>query len=283
VGSSGFSNGGAYAELSDEVLNTGIHNVYPIFPRVDALRIHQVAVHTNKVIGCTFRGFGATRNIFAMNCAARRLACELGIDLPELFLKNIPRLGDSHPVMNGWLPDDPAVIRSVGLKECIIRATELIGWKEKRNVSLPKGNPVRGVGIGIAVHASGVPREDRGCVTLTLNADGSFSIFSGHSDIGTGSNTAILQIVAETLDVPMDIIRLRTADSAFTPFDNGTYASSNVYRIGGAANPAVEDMKVRLVRAAGELLGLGEDELSFHGEGFYDRGASADDSFTVCG
>jgi CO/xanthine dehydrogenase Mo-binding subunit len=272
VGSSGFSTGGAYAELSDEVLNTGIHNVYPIFPRVDALRIHQVAVHTNKVTGCAFRGFGATQNIFAMNCAARHLACELGTDLPELFLKNIPRLGDSHPVMNGWLPDDPAIIRSVGLKECIIRAMELIGWKEKRNTALPCGNLVRGVGLGIAVHASGVPREDRGCVNLFLNADGSFSVFSGHSDIGTGSNTAILQIVAETLDVPMDIIRLRTADSAFTPFDNGTYASSNVYRIGGAAKLAAEDMKVRLVHVAVELLRLGEDELSFHDEGFYDRG-----------
>ncbi|MDR3146604.1 MAG: xanthine dehydrogenase family protein molybdopterin-binding subunit [Treponema sp.] len=270
AGSAGFSNGGAYAELSDEVLNTGIHNVYPIFPRVDALRIHQRVVHTNKVIGCAFRGFGATQNIFAMNCAARRLAARLGLGLPELFLKNIPVIGDSHPVMNGWLPDDPAVIRSIALRECILRAMELIGWKEKRNVSVPRGNPVRGLGLGIAVHASGVPREDRGCVTLTLNADGSFSVFSGHSDIGTGSNTAILQIVAEALDVPMEIIRLRTADSAFTPFDNGTYASSNVYRIGGAARLAAEEMKARLIRHAGELLGLGEDALSFHDEGFYD-------------
>jgi len=271
VCSSGFMNGGAYSELTDEVMNTGIHNVYPIFPRVDALRIHQVAVHTNKVIGCAFRGFGATQNIFALNCAARHLADEMKMDLPALFLKNIPRVGDSHPVMNGWRPDDPAMIRSVGLKECIIRAMELIDWDKKRNRVPPKGSLVRGVGIGIAVHASGVPREDRGCVNLIMNADGSFSVFSGHSDIGTGSNTVMLQIVAEVLDVPMDIIRLQTADSAFTPFDNGTYASSNVYRAGSAAKLAAEDMKTLLICCAAELLKVSENELSFRNEGFYTK------------
>jgi CO/xanthine dehydrogenase Mo-binding subunit len=268
--STGTMNGGAYCELSDEVMNTGIHNVYPLFPRVDAMRIHQVAVHTNKVIGCAFRGFGATQNVFALNCAARHLADAMKRDLPELFLRNIPRLGDSHPVMNGWRPDNPAVIHSVALRECILRAMELIGWKEKRNAAPPAGRVVRGVGIGIAAHASGVPHEDRGCVIISMNADGSFSIFSGHSDIGTGSNTAMLQLVAETLDVPLEIIRLQAADSAFTPFDNGTYASSNVYRAGSAAKRAAENMKALLVKSAAGMLRLPEDSLAFRDEGFYD-------------
>lgn len=266
----GVMNGGAYSELSDEVLNTGIHNTYPLFPRVDGMRIHQVAVQTNKVMGCAFRGFGATQNIFALNCAARHLADEMKMDFPELLLKNIPRLGDSHPIMNGWEPGDPAVVRSVGLRECVLRSMEMIGWKEKRNAAPPEGTVVRGVGLGIAVHASGVPREDRGCVFLVMNPDGSFSVFSGHSDIGTGSNTAILQIVAEALDVPMDILRLQAADSAFTPFDNGTYASSNVYRVGSAAKQAAEKMRALLVRSACQLLHTDESGLAFRDEGFYD-------------
>lgn len=272
VCSRGIMNGGAYSELSDEVLGTGIHNVYPLFPRVDALRIHQVAVHTNKVMGCAFRGFGATQNVFALNCAARRLADEMELDLPEFFLKNIPVLGDSHPVMNGWRPDDPAVIGSVGLRECILRSMELIGWAEKRNKKPPLGKVVRGVGLGIAVHASGVPREDRGSINLVMNGDGSFSIYSGHSDIGTGSNTVMLQIVAETLDIPIEIVRLQAADSAFTPYDNGTYASSNVYRTGSAGRLAALEMKKLLLNCVAGLLGLEADELTFRDEGFYDRG-----------
>jgi CO/xanthine dehydrogenase Mo-binding subunit len=270
MGSTGYMDGGAYCELSDEVLNTGIHNVYPLFPRVEALRIHQTAVHTNKVIGCAFRGFGATQNVFAVNCAARHLAEALNIDLAELFLKNIPRLGDSHPIMNGWTEETPAVVQSVGLRECMLRAMELIRWKEKRNTKPPEGTVVRGVGIGVAIHASGVPREDRGNVIISMGADGAFTVFSGHSDIGTGSNTVMLQIVAETLDVPIDFIRLETANSANTPFDNGTYASSNVYRAGNAAKRAADRMKALLVSSAAETLGLAAGELSFHDEGFYD-------------
>jgi CO/xanthine dehydrogenase Mo-binding subunit len=270
VGSMGYMGGGAYCELSDEVLNTGIHNVYPLFPRAEAMRIRQVAVHTNKVIGCAFRGFGATQNVFAMNCAARHLAEALNMDLAELFLKNIPRLGDSHPIMNGWTEEAPAVVQSVGLRECILRAMERIRWKEKHNAKPPEGTVVRGVGIGIAIHASGVPREDRGSVIISMGADGAFTVFSGHSDIGTGSNTVMLQIVAETLDVPLDIIRLATADSATTPFDNGTYASSNVYRAGNAAKRAADRMKALLIASAAETLALEAGELSFHDEGFYD-------------
>jgi CO/xanthine dehydrogenase Mo-binding subunit len=270
VGSAGYMGGGAYCELSDEVLNTGIHNVYPLFPRADAMRIHQVAVHTNKVIGCAFRGFGATQNVFALNCAARHLAEALNMDLPELFLKNIPRLGDSHPIMNGWTEETQPAVQSVGLRECILRAMELIRWKEKRNTKPPDGTVVRGVGIGVAIHASGVPREDRGNVIISMGADGAFTVFSGHSDIGTGSNTVMLQITAETLDVSPDFIRLETADSGITPFDNGTYASSNVYRAGNAAKRAAERMKALLISSAAETLGLGTGELSFHDEGFYD-------------
>jgi CO/xanthine dehydrogenase Mo-binding subunit len=259
VDCSGLMNGGAYSEFSYEVMLTGIFNTYPIFPRVDAIRIDQRAVFTNKVLGCAFRGFGATQNSFALNCAPRHLADILHMDLSELFLKNIVRAGDSHPLMNGYLPEDPAVVYSAALDQCIVRAKEMIGWEHKRNRTPPAGSIVRGVVIGIGANASGVPRDDRAAVNLTFNPDGSFSIFSGHSDIGTGSNTAMIQIVAEVLKVPMDIIRITAADSAFTPFDNGTYASSNLYRACGAAKLAAEKLKAMLLQSAREYLGLPPD------------------------
>ena len=61
------------------------------------------------------------------------------------------------------------------------------GWDKKRNRTVPQGTVVRGVGIGISSHASGVPRVDRGNVNIAMNADGSFCVFSGHADIGTGT------------------------------------------------------------------------------------------------
>lgn len=266
----GFQNAGAYSEISEDVMETGIKNSYALFPRVDALRISQYSVFTNKMEGCAFRGFGATQNCFLLNVAARHIADELQLDLSEVFLKNIARLGDSHPVMNGWMEDDPAYIQSTTLAQCIHRSKELIGWDKKRNRTVPQGTVVRGVGIGISSHASGVPRVDRGNVNIAMNADGSFCVFSGHADIGTGSNTVILQIVGEVLGVSPDHIHLVAADTACTPFDPGTYASSNTYRCGGAAKLAAEKMKTLLWKCVRETANLPADEpLEFRDEVFY--------------
>jgi len=270
IDSEGIENAGAYSEISLDVLETGIHNSYSMFPRVDALKICQYSVFTNRIEGCAFRGFGATQNCFLLNVAARHLADEMHLDLPDVFLKNIARVGDSHPVMNGYLPDDPAVVRSTSLGECIHRAMEMIGWKEKRNHEVPEGTFVRGIGLGIASHASGVPRVDRGNVNIVMNSDGSFCVFSGHSDIGTGSNTVMLQMVAEVLEVPIEHIHLVAADSSCTPFDPGTYASSNTYRCGGAAKLAAEKMKKLLWQCVRETAKIPDSEkLIFRDEVFY--------------
>ena len=266
----GYQNAGAYSEISEDVMETGIRNSYALFPRVEAMRIDQYSVFTNKVEGCAFRGFGATQNCFLLNVAARHLADEMGLELPDIFLKNIAKVGDSHPVMNGYLPDDPAYIGSSTLPECIRSAMHQIDWDSKRNRSLPEGRLVRGVGLGIASHASGVPRVDRGNVNITMNSDGSFCIFTGHADIGTGSNTVMLQIVAEVLEVSLDHLHLMAADTATTPFDPGTYASSNTYRCGSAAKLAAEKMKTLLWKCVRETAGLPEDEpLEFRDEVFY--------------
>ena len=266
----GFQNAGAYSELSEDVMETGIRNSFALFPRVEAMRIRQYSVFTNKLEGCAFRGFGATQNCFALNAAARHLADELQLDLPTVLMNNIARYGDSHPIMNGWMENDPAIIKSTSLVECIHRAKDMIHWESKRNHVVPEGTLVRGVGIGIAAHASGVPRVDRGNVTISMNADGSFCVFSGHSDIGTGSNTVMLQIVAEILEVSPDNIHLVAADSACTPFDPGTYASSNTYRCGGAAKLAAEKMKKLLWQSVRKTAQLPpEEELVFRDEVFF--------------
>lgn len=273
---SGFQNAGAYSELSEDVMETGIRNSFALFPRVEAMRIRQHSVFTNKLEGCAFRGFGATQNCFALNAAVRHLADELQLDFPTVLINNIARIGDSHPIMNGWMEDDPTIIESTSLVECIYRAKNMIHWEATRNRTVPEGTIVRGVGIGIAAHASGVPRVDRGNVMISMNADGSFCVFSGHSDIGTGSNTVMLQIVAETLEISPDHIHLVAADSACTPFDPGTYASSNTYRCGGAAKLAAEKMKKLLWQSVRETAQLPfEEELDFCDEVFYIRRTGA--------
>ncbi|MCS7061600.1 MAG: xanthine dehydrogenase, partial [Anaerolineae bacterium] len=84
--------------------------------------------------------------------------------------------------------------------------------------------------------------------------DGSFNVAVGATDIGTGSDTVIAQIVAETLGVPLEDIIMHSSDTDFTPFDTGAYASSTTYISGGAAKKAAEQVAQQIREVAAHML-----------------------------
>ncbi len=70
-----------------------------------------------------------------------------------------------------------------------------------------------------------------------------------------GSDTALVQIAAEVLDVDMDRIIVVSNDLDTVPYDPGAYASSGVYVTGNAVIEAAKDMKKQMLDAASGLLG----------------------------
>jgi CO/xanthine dehydrogenase Mo-binding subunit len=61
------------------------------------------------------------------------------------------------------------------------------------------------------------PPEDQLDSWLEITADGRVALFSGCSELGTGSSTALGQIVAEELDVPFERVKLTLPDTSRTP------------------------------------------------------------------
>src|SRR5438094_573323 len=56
---------------------------------------------------------------------------------------------------------------------------------------------------------------------LAIAPDGKVTVYSGKVDLGTGVRTALTQMVAEELDVPMNRVTIIEGDTALTP-DQGT-------------------------------------------------------------
>ena len=52
---------------------------------------------------------------------------------------------------------------------------------------------------------------------ITAAADGTYEVRIAAADIGTGARTALAQVAAEALDVPLAAVRIRIADSDFGP------------------------------------------------------------------
>src|SRR5258708_35573382 len=61
---------------------------------------------------------------------------------------------------------------------------------------------------------------------LAVMQDGSITMFTGKVDIGTGTRTALAQIVAEELDVPFDRVTMAMGDTP-KPVDQGPTVGSN--------------------------------------------------------
>src|SRR5262245_31805000 len=58
---------------------------------------------------------------------------------------------------------------------------------------------------------------------LAIDSKGTVTVYSGKVDLGTGVATALRQIVAEELDVPLRSIRLVQGDTALTPEQGTTW------------------------------------------------------------
>lgn len=111
----GFQNAGAYSEISEDVMETGIKNSYALFPRWMRCGSASIPCLPTSWRAVPFAASAQRRIASWLNVAARHIADELQLDLSNVFLKNIARLGDSHPVMNGLVGGCPAYIQSTTL------------------------------------------------------------------------------------------------------------------------------------------------------------------------
>ncbi len=110
------------------------------------------------------------------------------------------------------------------------------------------------------MQGTAIPYLDMGGASVKMNDDGSFNLMLGATDLGTGSDTVIAQMVAEVLGVPLDDVITYSSDTDFTPFDKGAYASSTTYISGAAAVKAAEMAAERIRLCAAKMLGLSEPE-----------------------
>jgi nicotinate dehydrogenase subunit B len=89
---------------------------------------------------------------------------------------------------------------------------------------------------------------------LAIAPDGQVTAYSGKVDLGTGVRTALTQIVAEELDVPIDRVTIIEGDTALTP-DQGTTSGSFSIQNGGMQlrRAAATARRALLRRAAARL------------------------------
>lgn len=98
------------------------------------------------------------------------------------------------------------------------------------------------------------PAEDVFDIHLCLTQEGQVYAFNGHVDLGTGIRTALAQIVADELDVPIDWISLVLGDTGNAPDQGPTIASETIQVTAKPLQIAAAQAKRHLLLLASQRL-----------------------------
>src|SRR5687768_3389820 len=97
---------------------------------------------------------------------------------------------------------------------------------------------------------------------IAIEPDGTITAFSGKVELGTGVRTALAQIVAEELDVPLERVRMVMGDTDRTPNEGYTAGSMTISGSGTALRRAAAGARLAMLEMAAERLDADVDELS---------------------
>lgn len=253
------SNTGAYGEHGPTTVGLSGHKSIPLYGKAEAFRFTSDVVYTNHMSAGAYRGYGATQGLFAVESAVNELANILGMDPFKIREMNITHEGEIMPAYYGQLNT------SCALDRCLARVHDMIDWDNKYPCRDMGNGKIRAVGMGMAMQGSGITSMDVGSATLKVNDEGFYTLLIGAADMGTGCDTTLAQIAAEVLECPLDNITTLSADTDWSPYDSGSYASSTIYVTGKATEKCALELRGKICALGAKLLGCDKTQVSFDG------------------
>jgi xanthine dehydrogenase YagR molybdenum-binding subunit len=196
-----------------------------------------------------FRAPGYVEGTFGLECLLDELAARLDLDPLELRTKN-------H---SGHDPVDERPFSGKNLLECYRRAEP--HWARRDEVRARSEGPwKRGVGLASQVwYGGGGPPS---YAWVRVGSDGRAAVITAMQDIGTGTRTAMAQIAAEELGLPVDHVEVSLGDTARGPYAAISAGSSTVPSMGPAVRAAAADAARQILEIAAQRFHVEQRVLS---------------------
>jgi CO/xanthine dehydrogenase Mo-binding subunit len=183
-----------------------------------------------------FRAPGFVEGTFGLESLLDELASKLGVDPLELRRLNYAETtADDRPFSGKQL------------LECYRRAEP--HWERRHAVRARSTDTVkRGVGMASQIwYGGGGPPS---YAWVRVSSDGHATVITAMQDIGTGTGTAMAQIAAEELGIPLDHVTVSLGDSARGPYAAISAGSSTTPSMGPAVRAAAADAKAQILEIA---------------------------------
>lgn len=260
---------GAHASFGPAVISSaGITSAGPYY--IPNQHVRGKTVYTNVMPGSAVRGFGDPQYTFAREQLLEEACAELDLDSVDVRMQNAPTV-DEMPMRS------PTGIkwRGADIHECFRRVTDMINWDDHRDSGRTKDGKLRGVGMGTLMKRGGnkkVAGTESDAAVVQMNKFGDVTVLIGSASIGQGTETGIVQIVADTLGLSSDEVKPIIGDSDVTPEGFGVWADRGTIIGGTAAAKAAEDLKSNLAPLAALLLDVDETDVTFANGGVHEAG-----------
>ena len=236
--------GGAYASFglvttyySGQLLTSPCH--------IESYRFDSTRVYTNVAPCGPKRGHGSVQPRFAYEISLDKMAEKLQIDPFEIRRKNF--MGTGRTV-------NEFKVRSNGFLECLEAVDRASDWKNRYG----KMDYGRGLGMASSSYISGTnypiyPNQmPQAAVQVQAERSGRVTVLHGASEIGQGSDSTMAYIACEELGVPLEYVRVFSADTDLTPVDLGAYSSRETMMVGNACVEACRALRAQVVGALAE-------------------------------
>ncbi len=192
-----------------------------------------------------FRAPGYVEGTFALESAMDALADKLGMDPLDLRLKNYAEDSPSR--------EEPYSYK--GLRRAYEIGAERFGWSMRQPDQDESDDPWRR-GYGMASQIWGGGGGPPANAICKLLPDGTAEILVGVQDIGTGTKTALTQVAAEELGLPLDAILCVVGDSLPAPYGPGSGGSVTLASSTPAVRSACREALRQLIALAAIMLEL---------------------------
>jgi CO/xanthine dehydrogenase Mo-binding subunit len=209
------------------------------------VRTQTFGAKLNTPPNAAFRAPGFVEGTFGLECLLDELAAKLDLDPLELRSRNYADhdLVEGRPFSSKNLLDCYRMAEPHWARREAVRARSDEVWK-------------RGVGLASQVwYGGGGPPS---YAWIRVCSDGRAVVVTAMQDIGTGTRTAMAQIAAEELGVPLSNVTVELGDSARGPFASISAGSSTTPSMGPAVRAAAADAKRQLIEIAAQRYHLEE-------------------------
>jgi xanthine dehydrogenase YagR molybdenum-binding subunit len=210
------------------------------------VRTQHTAVGTNTGPSRAWRAPNHPQGCLITMGALEDLAAALNMDPYDFVMKNIALTG----------------VRANVYADELKKAAEMADWKR---VWRPRGQGGEGStktmkrGLGLALHTWGGGGHASNC-DVTINPDGSVDLKMGTQDLGVGTRTVLNIVVAESLGLPLEAVKINIGDNRFPPSGNSG-GSTTVGGVCAAARRGSVDALEQLFAKVAADLGAQATEL----------------------